>query len=211
MSQPLVVGIAGGTASGKTTVTRKIREALAGCRVAFIDQDSYYRDLSDMPLEERREINFDHPDAFDTDLLVQHLRALKQGQAVQKPVYDFVTSTREKRTVLVEPGDLILIEGILVLHMEKVRNELDVKIFVDAEDDVRIIRRLQRDIKERGRDFDHVVNQYFRHVRPMHMGFVEPSKRYADIIVPHGGNNETAIDMLVIALRARLAEFRRAE
>ena len=209
MSQPLVVGIAGGTASGKTTVTRKIREALAGCRVAFIDQDSYYRDLSDLPLEERREINFDHPDAFDTDLLVQHLRALKQGQPVQKPVYDFVTSTREKRTVTVEPGDLILIEGILVLALEPVRNEMDVKIFVDAEDDVRIIRRLMRDIKDRGRDFDHVVNQYFRHVRPMHMGFVEPSKRYADIIVPHGGNNETAIDMLVVALRARLAEFRR--
>ncbi len=211
MTQPLVVGIAGGTASGKTTVTRKIREALAGCRVAFIDQDSYYRDLSDLPLEERREINFDHPDAFDTDLLVQHLRMLKQGQPIQKPVYNFVTSTREKRTVTVEPGDLILIEGILVLAMEPVRNELDVKIFVDAEDDVRIIRRLLRDIKERGRDFDHVVNQYFRHVRPMHMGFVEPSKRYADIIVPHGGNNETAINMLVIALRARLAEFRRAE
>ncbi|MGA9521618.1 MAG: uridine kinase [Myxococcaceae bacterium] len=209
MSQPLVVGIAGGTASGKTTVTRKIREALAGCRVAFIDQDSYYRDLSDLPLEERREINFDHPDAFDTDLLVEHLRALKQGQPVQKPVYDFVTSTREKRTVTVEPGDLILIEGILVLALEPVRNEMDVKIFVDAEDDVRIIRRLMRDIKDRGRDFDHVVNQYFRHVRPMHMGFVEPSKRYADIIVPHGGNNETAIDMLVVALRARLAEFRR--
>ena len=207
MSKPLVVGIAGGTASGKTTVARKLHEALKGLCVAFIDQDAYYRDLSHLTLAERREINFDHPDAFDTGLLVSQLKALKAGEAVQKPVYNFVSSTREKHTTAVEPGDLILIEGILVLHMEDVRNELDVKIFVDAEDDVRIIRRLTRDIKERGRDFDHVVHQYFRHVRPMHMGFVEPSKRWADIIVPHGGNNETAIDMLVHALRARMQGF----
>ncbi len=206
MAKPVVVGIAGGTASGKTTVARKLNEALSGCRVAFIDQDSYYKDLADLPLEERREINFDHPDAFDTELLVSHLQALKAGAAVEKPVYDFVTSTRTKRTQKVAPGDLILIEGILVLHMEPVRDELDVRIFVDAEDDVRIIRRLTRDIKERGRDFDHVVHQYFRHVRPMHMGFVEPSKRYADIIVPHGGNNDTAIEMLVGALRSRLTQ-----
>ncbi len=204
MHKPLVVGIAGGTASGKTTVARKLHEALRGSRVAFIDQDAYYKDLSDLPLEERREINFDHPDAFDTELLVSQLRALKAMKAVEKPVYDFVTSTRRQDTMRVDPGDLILIEGILVLHMEDVRNELDVRIFVDAEDDVRIIRRLMRDIKERGRDFDHVVHQYFRHVRPMHMGFVEPSKRHADIIVPHGGNNDTAIEMLVGALRSRM-------
>lgn len=205
MQKPLVIGIAGGTASGKTTVTRKIREALADCRVAFVDQDSYYRELKDMTLEERREVNFDHPDAFDVDLLVRHIRELKAGRAVDKPVYDFVQSTREARTVRVDPGDIILIEGILVLHMQPVRDELDVRIYVDAEDDVRIIRRLMRDIKERGRDFDHVVAQYFRHVRPMHMGFVEPSKHHADIIVPHGGNNETAIQMLVGAVRARLS------
>lgn len=205
MSKPLVVGIAGGTASGKTTVARKIHEALRGCSVTLIDQDAYYKDLSDLPLAERREVNFDHPDAFDVDLLVGQLKALKAGTAVDKPVYNFVTSTREKTTVRIEPADLILIEGILVLHMEAVRQELDVRIFVDAEDDVRIIRRLTRDIKDRGRDFDHVIHQYFRHVRPMHMGFVEPSKRWADIIIPHGGNNETAIDMLVSALRARLA------
>ena len=208
MAPPLVVGIAGGTASGKTTVARKIHEALASSRVAFIDQDSYYRDLSDLTLEERRELNFDHPDAFDTDLLVHHLRVLKAGIAIEKPVYNFVTSTREKRTVQVNPAELVLIEGILVLHIEAIRKEMDVRIFVDAEDDVRIIRRLTRDIKERGRDFDHVVTQYFRHVRPMHMGFVEPSKRHADIIVPHGGNNETAIDMLVGALRGRMARVR---
>jgi uridine kinase len=204
MSSPLIVGIAGGTASGKTTVTRKVKEALAGRRVAFIDQDSYYKDLSDLSLEDRREVNFDHPDAFDTELLVQHLSELKARRAVHKPVYNFVTSTREKHSTLVDPGDLVLIEGILVLHIVAIRELLDVRIFVDAEDDVRIIRRLTRDIKERGRDFDHVVQQYFRHVRPMHMGFVEPSKRWADIIVPHGGNNDIAIDMLVGALKARL-------
>ncbi len=204
MSPPLLVGIAGGTASGKTTVTRKVKEALADRRVAFIDQDSYYKDLSDLSLEERRELNFDHPDAFDTELLVRHLTELKARRPIQKPVYNFVTSTREKQSTPVEPGDLVLIEGILVLHIVAIRELLDVKIFVDAEDDVRIIRRLTRDIKERGRDFDHVVQQYFRHVRPMHMGFVEPSKRWADIIVPHGGNNDIAIDMLVGALEARL-------
>jgi uridine kinase len=204
MSSPLVVGIAGGTASGKTTVARKVREALQGCRVAFIDQDSYYRDLKDLPLEERREVNFDHPDAFDTQLLVQHLRELKAGRGVDKPVYNFKTSTREQRTTRVEPGDVILIEGILVLHMQPVREELAVRIYVDAEDDVRIIRRLSRDINERGRDFDHVVSQYLRHVRPMHMGFVEPSKHFADIIVPHGGDNTIAIEMLVGAIRSRL-------
>ncbi|MBU8900382.1 uridine kinase [Corallococcus sp. H22C18031201] len=205
MSSPLVVGIAGGTASGKTTVARKVREALADCRVAFIDQDSYYRDLKDISLADRREVNFDHPDAFDTDLLVSHLRELKAGRAVQKPVYDFVTSSRQPHTQRLDPGDIILIEGILVLHMKEVRDQMDVKIYVDADDDLRILRRLTRDIKDRGRDFDHVVAQYLRHVRPMHMGFVEPSKHHADIIIPHGGNNDIAIGMLVGALRARLA------
>jgi len=206
MGAPLVVGIAGGTASGKTTVARKIHQALSPSPsgVAFIDQDSYYRDLKHLPLAERREINFDHPDAFDTSLLVDHLRALKAGRPIEKPVYDFVTSTREARTHVVQPAEIILIEGILVLHIEAVRQELDVRIYVETEDDVRIIRRLTRDIKERGRDFDHVVSQYFKHVRPMHFGFVEPSKRWADIIVPHGGNNDTAIEMLVGALRGRL-------
>ncbi|QRK07025.1 uridine kinase [Archangium violaceum] len=204
MSSPLVVGIAGGTASGKTTVARKVRDALADCRVAFVDQDSYYSDLSDLPLAERREINFDHPDAFDTDLLLEHLRELKAGRPIQKPVYDFVTCTRQKHTVRVDPGDMILIEGILVLHMKAVRDEMNVRIYVDTDDDLRILRRLERDIHERGFDFDRVVNQYLRHVRPMHMGFVEPSKHHADIIVPHGGNNDIAIGMIVGALRARL-------
>lgn len=204
----LVVGIAGGTASGKTTVARKLHEALESSGIAFIDQDSYYRDLSHLTLEERREVNFDHPDAFDSELLATHLRALRAGQPIEKPVYDYVESTRTRRTTKVQPAELILIEGILVLHMEALRKELDVRIFVETEDDVRIIRRLTRDIKERGRDFDHVVSQYFRHVRPMHLAFIEPSKRWADIVVPHGGNNEIAIDMLVGALRSRLSRKR---
>jgi uridine kinase len=203
--EPLVLGIAGGTASGKTTVARKIHEAFRS-RVAFIDQDSYYKPLDHLSLEDRREVNFDHPDAFDSELLAAHVKALKSGKSIEKPVYDFVTSTRQPRTVTVMPADLILIEGILVLHMEALRQEMQVKIFVETEDDVRIIRRLTRDIKERGRDFDHVIHQYFQHVRPMHMAFVEPSKRWADIVVPHGGNNETAIDMLIGAIKARLVK-----
>ena len=202
---PIVVGIAGGTASGKTTVARKIHEALSPSRVAFLDQDSYYKDLKHLSLDERRDVNFDHPDAFDTDLLVAQLQELKQGRGVQKPVYNFVTSTRESSATPVNPAEIILVEGILVLHLDAIRDELDLKIFVETEDDVRIIRRLTRDIKERGRDFDHVIHQYFRHVRPMHMAFIEPSKRWADIVVPHGGNNDIAIDMLVGALKSRLA------
>lgn len=200
----LVVGIAGGTASGKTTVARKIHEAMEETGVSFIDQDSYYRDLAHLTPDERKEVNFDHPDAFDTALMVSNIQALKRGESIDKPVYDFVASTRTERTTHVTPQDLILVEGILVLHMETVRKELDVKLFVETEDDVRIIRRLTRDIKERGRDFDHVVTQYFRHVRPMHLAFIEPSKRWADIVVPHGGNNDIAIDMLVGALKSRL-------
>lgn len=204
MSTPLVLGIAGGTASGKTTVARKLVERLRARPVAFIDQDSYYKDLSDLSLDERREVNFDHPDAFDTDLLVAHLEQLRAGKPIEKPVYSFTQSVRESRTVRVEPAELVVIEGILVLAIDAVRKCLDIKIFVDAEDDVRIIRRLTRDIKERGRDFDHIVQQYFRSVRPMHYGFVEPSKRHADIIIPHGGNNDIAIDMMVGVVNERL-------
>jgi uridine kinase len=206
MSAPLVVGIAGGTASGKTTVARKILEALAHHRVAFIDQDAYYKEMADLPPEERREVNFDHPDAFDTDLMVRHLLELKMGQAIEKPIYDFVAYARRQETKTISPADVVIVEGILVLHLQPVRELCEMKIFVDAEDDVRIIRRLVRDIKDRGRDFDRVVEQYFRSVRPMHMGFVEPSKRHADIIVPQGGDNEVAIRMLVDAIRARLGQ-----
>jgi uridine kinase len=204
VARPLTIGIGGGTASGKTTVARRIVERLAGHPIAFLDQDAYYRDLSDMPLEERKTFNFDHPDAFDTDLLVRHLRELQAGRAVDKPVYSFAEHTRTRDTVRVSPGDAIILEGILVLALGPVRRELDVKVFVDSDADVRVIRRLSRDIKERGRDFDGVIEQYFRTVRPMHYGFVEPSKRYADIIIPHGGNNEIAIEMVAGAVRQKL-------
>jgi uridine kinase len=202
--RPLTIGIAGGTASGKTTVARRLVERLAGHAVAFLDQDAYYRDLGDMTLEERRSFNFDHPDAFDTELLVSHLRDLQAGRAVEKPVYSFAEYTRTRETVHVNPGDVIIVEGILVLALPPLRHELDVKVFVDSDSDVRVIRRLSRDIKERGRDFDGVIEQYFRSVRPMHHGFVEPSKRYADIIIPHGGNNEIAIEMVAGAVRQKL-------
>ena len=200
----LTIGIAGGTASGKTTVARRLVERLAGHPVAFLDQDSYYRDLSTTPLAERRGFNFDHPDAFDTDLLVAHLRELKQGRPVDKPVYSFTEHSRTAETVRVNPGDAIIVEGILVLALEPVRALLDMKVFVDSDSDVRVIRRISRDIKERGRELDSVIDQYFRTVRPMHFSFVEPSKRYADIIIPHGGNNDIAIEMVAGAVRARL-------
>lgn len=208
VARPLIIGIAGGTASGKSTVARKVVEGLAKGRperaITFLDQDSYYRDLSDVPLEVRREFNWDHPDAYDVDLLVEQLNALREGRAVEKPVYSFSDYAREPRTVNVRPGEAVVLEGILVLQLEQLRRCLDVKVFVDADDDVRVVRRLIRDVKERGRDFDSVVSQYMRTVRPMHHAFVEPSKRYADIVIPHGGNNEIAIGMLVSALRDRL-------
>jgi uridine kinase len=202
--QPLTIGIAGGTASGKTTVARRLVERLGNHPVAVLDQDSYYRDLADLPLEERARFNFDHPDAFDTALLVRHLRELRAGNPVEKPVYSFTQHTRTGETLRVNPGDVVILEGILVLALEPVRELLDVKVFVDSDADVRVLRRVSRDIKERGRDFDGVVEQYFRTVRPMHFGFVEPSKRYADIIIPHGGLNDIAIEMVAGAMQKRL-------
>ena len=203
--RPLTIGIGGGTASGKTTVARRLEERLAGHPIALLDQDAYYRDLSDTPLEDRKRFNFDHPDSFDTELLVKHLNELRARRAVEKPVYSFALHSRTGETQRVNPGDVILLEGILVLAVEPVRALLDVKVFVDSDADVRALRRLSRDVKERGRDFDGVIEQYFHTVRPMHFGFVEPSKRYADIIIPHGGNNEIAIDMVAGAVRQRLA------
>jgi uridine kinase len=201
---PLTIGIAGGTASGKTTVARRLVERLAGHPVAMLDQDAYYRELSDLPLAERSRFNFDHPDAFDTELLVRHLGELRARRAVEKPVYSFTQHSRTAETQRVNPADVIILEGILVLALEPVRSLLDVKVFVDSDADVRVLRRLSRDIKERGRDFDGVVEQYFRTVRPMHFSFVEPSKRYADIIIPNGGLNDIAIDMVAGAVQKRL-------
>jgi uridine kinase len=203
-TKPLTIGIAGGTASGKTTVARRLVERLAGHPVAFLDQDSYYRDLSDVPMEERKAFNFDHPDAFDTALFCEHIAELQAGRAINKPIYSFTMHSRTDETIRVSPGDALIVEGILVLSLEPVRRLLDVKVFVDSDSDVRVIRRLSRDIKERGRDFDGVVEQYFRTVRPMHFGFVEPSKRYADVIIPHGGNNDIATELLTGVVRQRL-------
>jgi uridine kinase len=200
----LVLGIAGGTASGKTTVARRIVEAVHAGKVAFLEQDAYYRDLSDVPLEERRQFNFDHPDAFDVDKMVAQLKSLKEGRAVEMPVYDFAKHTPAAETVRVEPAPVVVIEGILVLAIEQVRRLLDIKIFVDTDDDVRVLRRIERDVRDRGRTLESVVEQYFRTVRPMHLGFVEPSKRFADIVIPHGGSNDVAIEMVAGAVRARL-------
>jgi uridine kinase len=204
MSTPLVIGIGGGTASGKTTVARRIVEAL-GETATLLEQDSYYRDLSDLTEAERREVNFDHPDAFDVPLLAEHLRRLRANEPIDKPIYSFVHHNREPRTERLLPSRVVILEGILVLGIPEIKELLDIKIYVDADDDVRVIRRLTRDVKERGRDFDGVVAQYLRTVRPMHYGFVEPSKRHADIIIPHGGSNVTAIAMVVGAIRNRLA------
>jgi uridine kinase len=200
----LVVGIAGGTASGKTTVAKKLVEAIHASQVAFLEQDSYYRDLSDVALEERAQFNFDHPDAFDTDKMVAQLSALKAGQAVDVPIYDFARHTLKAERTRVEPAPVVIIEGILLLGIAPVRELLDVKIFVDTDDDVRALRRVDRDVRERGRSLASVMEQYFRTVRPMHRGFVEPSKRYADIVIPHGGSNDVAIDMVAGAVRAKL-------
>ncbi|MFN2602144.1 MAG: uridine kinase [Gemmatimonadaceae bacterium] len=203
--KPLIIGIAGGSGSGKSTVARKVAGALPSLSVAFIDMDAYYRNFTHITLEERRRVNWDHPDAFDFDLLTRHLYELAERRAIDKPVYDFVTHLRSEETVLVEPTDVIVIDGILLFVDERVRDLCDVKVFVDAEADIRLIRRLRRDIRTRGRPLNEIIEQYLSTVQPMHLQFVEPSKRYADIIVPRGGHNEIAIEMIVAKISRRLA------
>ncbi|MGM0555033.1 MAG: uridine kinase [Myxococcota bacterium] len=208
MKQSMLVGIAGGTGSGKTTVTRRILDAFDR-DIVCLDMDSYYRDLAHMNIEERRKVNFDHPDAFDTQLFVEHLDALRSGSSIEKPVYSFERHTREEETISVDSAPIILIEGILVLAEQPIRALMDAKIFVDADDDIRFIRRLQRDVSTRGRTLDSVVEQYLSTVRPMHHAFVEPSKRYADVVIPRGGKNDIAIRMVISDLRARLRSIDR--
>ena len=205
MSKPLIIGIAGGSGSGKSTVARKVAGALPSLSVAFIDMDAYYRNYTHITLEERRRVNWDHPDAFDFDLLTRHLSELAERRAIDKPVYDFVTHLRSEDTVHVEPTDVIVIDGILLFVDERVRDLCDVKVFVDAEADIRLIRRLRRDMRTRGRPLNEIIEQYLSTVQPMHLQFVEPSKRYADIIVPRGGHNEIAIEMIVAKISRRLA------
>lgn len=201
----LMIGIAGGTASGKTTVARRIAQALTGRPVVFLDQDAYYRDLAHLGEEQRKSVNFDHPDSLDIDLMVEHLCRLRAGEAIDKPEYSFETHTRLEQTRRVEPGQVVVVEGILVLALPRVREVLDLRIYVDADDDVRVARRIQRDVIDRGRTLESVLEQYFETVRPMHWSFVEPSKRYADVIIPHGGHSDAAIEMVVHTIRARLS------
>ncbi len=202
----VTLGIAGGTGSGKTTVARAIVDKIGRERVAYLEQDSYYRDLSHLPIEERRQVNFDHPDAFDNALLCEHVRALQAGQAVECPVYSYTDSARLPETRRIEPRQLILVEGILVLENSQLRDLFKVKIFVDADDDIRLLRRLRRDTQVRGRSVEHVLGQYEATVRPMHLAFVSPSKRHADVVIPRGGSNVVAIDMVADALNRRLMD-----
>lgn len=204
MKKPILIGIAGGTGSGKSTVTKEIYKSIPEANVAIIEQDSYYKDQSHLSFEDRVKTNYDHPFAFDNDLLVKHLKSLLKNKPIEKPIYDFEKHNRKKETIKVEPKDIIILEGILILSEEEIRDLLDIKIFVDTDSDVRIIRRILRDIKERGRTLDSVILQYMDTVRPAHLQFVEPTKRYADIIIPEGGLNKVAIDILVTKINAIL-------
>lgn len=200
----VVLGIAGGTGSGKTTVARAIIERIGAEKVAYLEHDSYYHDLSALSLEERRQVNFDHPAAFDTALLVKHVKALRAGNSIEKPIYSYTESVRLARTERVECRNLIVVEGILSLENAELRSLMDVKIFVDTDDDVRLMRRLRRDTIERGRSMDHVLGQYEATVRPMHLTFVLPSRRQADVVIPRGGRNHVAIQMVADGLQRRL-------
>lgn len=200
--KPLIIGIAGGTGSGKSTVARSILESIPEKNVAIIEQDCYYKDQSHLPPEERVNVNYDHPLAFDTDLLIEHVEKLINGQAIDKPQYDFTVHNRKKQSVRVEPRDIILLEGILILDSPKLRKLMDIKIFVDTDADVRIIRRIVRDMRERGRSLESVINQYLNIVKPAHNEFCEPTKRYADIIIPEGGYNKVAVDIMVTKVKS---------
>jgi uridine kinase len=209
--KPFLIGIAGGTGSGKTTVARRIYESLHLDAAAFLDYDAYYKELGHLSLEERSRINFDHPDSLDNDLFIQHLEQLIAGVAIEKPVYDFTRHTRAQQTVRVEARDVILVDGILLFADARLREMFDLKIFVDTEADVRFIRRLKRDLQERGRALESVIEQYLTTVRPMHFEFVEPTKRYADVILPRGGQNTAGIEVIAARIRERLAEKARRE
>ena len=206
MERPLLIGIAGGSASGKTLVASTLIENLGSDEVVMIEQDSYYRDFAGLSVEERAKLNFDHPDAFDEELLLDHIQALLRGQPIEKPLYDFTRHTRLDETVRVEGKSVIILEGILVLEDPALRRLMDIKVFIDTDADIRLIRRIRRDIAERGRSLESVLTQYEQMVRPMHQQFVEPSKRYADIIIPEGGKNKVAIDLLFTKVQSMLSE-----
>lgn len=204
MNQPIIIGVAGGTASGKTTVSQKIVAAVGADQLAYIEHDAYYHDLGHLPLDQRKGFNFDHPDSLETTLLIDHLVDLLANRSVEIPTYDFAAYTRSNEVRPIHPKPAILVTGILIFVDQTLRDMMDIKIYVDAEPDLRLIRRLQRDTVERGRTVDHVISQYLETARPMHLEFVEPSKRYADIIIPKGGHNDTAIQMVVAQIQRML-------
>ena len=201
MNKPIIIGITGGSGSGKSTISTEIYQAFGGDKIAMVQQDAYYKDQSHLTMEERKKTNYDHPKAFDNTLLVEHLNELINGNSIEKPIYDFTVHNRAEETVTVDSKQIIIVEGILILEDERIRDLLDIKVYVDTDADVRIIRRLLRDIEERGRTVQSVVDQYLTVVRPMHFEFTEPSKRYADIIIPEGGYNKVAIDLLVSKMK----------
>ncbi len=205
--RPVTIGVAGGTASGKSTVSANLLQQAGSEHIAYLAHDSYYREVEAIPRTQDGRLNFDHPNSLETSLLVAHIRALQNWQAVEQPVYDFAVYARGTETVTVQPQPVILVEGILLFVEPELRESFDIRIFVDTPDDIRFIRRLRRDVAERGRTVDSVIEQYLATVRPMHLEFVEPSKRYADVIIPEGGLNKVAIDMLAARIRARLDEM----
>ena len=200
----VILGIGGGTGSGKTTAARKIIDSMGEANAVYLPQDCYYRNLDDMPLDRRSRVNFDHPDAFDTELLLEHLDALRAGRSIEQPLYDFASHTRKKETLRVEPLPLVVAEGILVFWDARMRSRMDLKVFVDCDPDMRFVRRLERDMRERGRSVESVIEQYMTTVRPMHQEFVEPAKRYADIILREGGLNESGLDIIIGKVRTML-------
>src|SRR6476619_4557106 len=202
----MFIGICGGTGSGKTTIARSIVDAVGAERVVLVEQDSYYRDLADMPLDERHQANFDHPDSLDSNLMVNHILRLKQGLPAEMPLYDFKTHTRTQNIEIIEPRPVVIVEGILIFSEPRVLDLLDVRVFVDTPDDVRLMRRLRRDITERGRTFERTLEQYERTIRPMHFEFVEPSKRHADIIIPEGSQTGITVELMCSLIREKLAE-----
>ncbi|TWE02487.1 uridine kinase [Neobacillus bataviensis] len=206
MRKPVVIGVTGGSGSGKTSVTNAIYESLKDLSILVLQQDYYYKDQHNVPFEERLKTNYDHPLAFDNDLLIEHIEKLLRYEAIDKPVYDYSIHTRSDQVIPVEPKEVIILEGILVLEDERLRNLMDIKLYVDTDADLRIIRRLERDISERGRTFDSVIAQYLNVVRPMHNQFIEPTKRYADIIIPEGGQNHVAIDLMVTKIQTILEQ-----